>query len=173
MKKLLLVLFLFITSMSFAQQTDVNKYKSLFTVNFIKFIGWTEENKKGDFVIGVVKSQNIADYITINTKGKQVGYQKFIVKNFNNIDEITDCQLLYISNNQYLNSKNIDKIKSKVSATPTLIITETNNGTNIGSMINFVIVDNKLRFEIDILNIESSGLKISNALRGLNNAIVK
>lgn len=174
-RKILVVLLLLISTIGFSQSVDVDvdKYKALFTVNFVKFIGWTEANKKGDFVIGVLKNENIANKITTNTKGKKVGYQDIIVKHFKHIADVEDCQVLYVAVNQYLNVKNITKIKVATCATPTLIITETINGTSVGSMINFVIIDNKLNFEIDIENIESSGLKISSTLKSLNNAIVK
>lgn len=173
MKKLLIVLLLFVSTFaqSYSQNANVDKYKALFTVNFIRFIGWTEENKQGDFVIGVINEKGIATELRKNVDGKKFGFQSFVVKDFKTIDEITNCNILYVSSSILMNKKNTDLIASKVRKS-TLIISETTSSNSL-SMINFVAVDDKLKFEINIATIEKSGLQISNSLTALNNAIVK
>lgn len=175
MKKVLIVLLFLMSFVGVKSQerTDVDKYKALFTVNFARFIGWDDVNREGDFVIGVLKDATIARKISQNTTGKKFGFQEIVVKEFKKVDDITDCQMLYIGSSYYLNKKNMALIKPKISQTPTLIISEAKNGIVVGAMINFVVVDNKLRFEVDVENILNGGLQISNALTGLTNAIVK
>ena len=172
MKKLVFILMLYANLMALGQTAEITKYKSMFTLNFIRYIGWPEASKQGDFVIGVVKDANLAENIKNQTVGKKFGYQNIVVKEFNNADEVTDCQLLYFSSNQSF-SRNADAIKQKLLGKNSLLITETEGAIKNGSMINFVIRDNKLKFEISNENAEAFGLKFSGALTSLTNAIVK
>lgn len=172
MKKLgilFLVLVALGSGMVKAQEAELAKYKSLFTLNFIRYIGWPEEAKQGDFVIGVLKNSYMAEQLKIKTIGKKFGYQNIIVKEFKNIDEISDCQILYVDG--IINyTKNADVIAQKLNS-QSLIITEGKGAISNGSMINFVIVDDKLKFEVSQSNAEKSGLKLSNSLLSMNNAI--
>ena len=167
----MVVMFLSITA--YSQETDLYKYKSMFTLNFIRYIGWTNENKEGDFVITVLNDNRFAEQLTKDIEGKKFGFQPFIVKNIKSVNELTPSQILYISNRVNINESLISTIKQKNNGKPSLIIGETNNGIKTGVMINFIITNDKLKFEVNIKEIEKSGLSISNSLTGSTNAIVK
>lgn len=152
-----------------AQESELVKYKSLFTINFIRYIGWPEEAKQGDFVIGVLKNSAMADQLKVKTVGKKFGYQNIIIKEFKNVEDISDCQILYVDG--IVNyTKYAGAIAQKLTSN-SLIITEGKDAIINGSMINFVIVDSKLKFEVSQANAEKSGLKLSNSLLSMNNAI--
>ncbi|HAM97856.1 MAG TPA: DUF4154 domain-containing protein [Marinilabiliales bacterium] len=172
MKKILLFLFIFAFLHSMAQEADVAKYKAMFTLNFIRNIGWPEASKEGDFVIGVLKEPNVAANLKTQTVGKKFGYQNIVIKEFKNVEEVTDCQLLFFSRSVSF-SKNSEAIIQKLGGSNSLIITESEGAINSGSMINFVVRDDKLKFEISASNAEKFGLKFSTSLSTLSNAIVK
>ncbi len=153
-----------------AQEVELAKYKSLFTLNFIRYIGWPEEAKQGDFVIGVLKNTEMAEQLKDQVVGKKFGYQNIIIKEFKNVDEISNCQILYVDGSINY-SKNANLISQKLNNKSSLIITEDFGAISKGSMINFVIVDNKLKFEVSSANAEKFGLKLSNSLLAMNNAI--
>jgi hypothetical protein len=171
MKKLI-VLVLFLMSVGFvkAQTPELDKYKSLFTLNFIRYINWPEEAKQGDFVIGVLKNSDLAEEITNKTIDKKFGYQRIVVKTFSNIDDVTDCQILYVSSN-FNYSKYAGALATKLQNKSSLVITEDKGAIQEGSMINFVVRDNKLKFEISSDNASNYGLGFSNTLISMSNAI--
>jgi hypothetical protein len=148
---------------------EIEKYKSLFTINFIRYIGWPEESKQGDFVIGVVKDSKLAKELISQTTGKKFGFQNIVVKEYNNVNEVADCQILYISTAAGF-SRNAATVESKVGKN-TLIISEDNGAISKGSIINFVIVDNLLKFEVSPSNAKNNGLTLSSALVSMKNAI--
>ncbi|NPA36463.1 MAG: YfiR family protein [Chlorobi bacterium] len=168
MKKLLLVIAILILPL-FAH-SQVTKYKAVFTINFIRYIGWPDEAKKGDFVIGVLKDSEFAEFLKSLAKGRKFGFQDVVVKEFSSVDEITYCQVLYIPKTVNL-SKNAGKIIDKLGGKNTLIITEKEGATKYGSMINFVIRDNKLKFEVHDENAARLGLQISSKLGNMASAI--
>jgi hypothetical protein len=168
MKKVLFLLALVILPL--AGQAQVAKFKSVFTLSFIRHIGWTESAKQGDFVIGVVRDKEVADWLTQLSAGKKFGFQDVVIKEFKSPEEIVDCQVVYVSSNVNF-SKNASLIIDKVKGGGTLIITETEGACNSGSMINFVIREDKLKFEIHKGNAAKSGLQISSKLEAMSNAI--
>jgi len=172
MKKLIFLISILVLPLSvFSQgQNQIPKYKSVFTLSFMRYIGWPEETKQGDFVIGVIKDKQVSDWLRNLSKGKKFGFQNVVVKDFKSPNDITDCQVLYIS--QYVNlSKYASTIVDKIGGKNTLIVSEKNGATKYGSMINFVIRDDKLKFEIHKANASKFGLQISSKLEGMASAI--
>jgi len=169
---LIVVVVLLNVGMVKAQDANIEKYKSLFTLNFIRYVNWPEAAKQGDFVIGVVKNASLANNLRKNSEGKKFGYQDIVVKEFKNIENVTDCQILYVSGTYYY-QKNAPVFASKLKNKNSLIITESNGAIEKGSMINFVIVDNKLKFELSEQNAKKFGLGFSNSLTAMASAITK
>ena len=170
MKKiyLLLALLIIVPVLSVGQ---VAKYKAVFTLNFIRYIGWPDEAREGDFVIGVIQAGNIARRIEQQSEGKKFGFQDVVVKQYDSVEEINqDCQVLFVSDKVNY-SRNADAISRKVSD-KSLIVTESEDATEHGSMINFVIRNETLKFEIHKGNASRSGLQISSRLEKMNSAIV-
>ncbi len=172
MKKFLIVLaVLFGMFSANAQEAELNKYKTLFTMNFLRYFGWPSESTEGDFIIGVVRNKFLAGELRTKTGGKKFGYQTIKIVDFSSVDDITSCQILYVDQSANY-SKNADLISQKTGK-GTLIITETPGAITKGSVINFVIVDDKLKFEISQDNADNKGLKVNSALLSMNNAIQK
>lgn len=167
MKKLLILLG--IVLMPMLVEAQVAKYKAMFTLNFIRYIGWPDAAKQGDFVVGVVRDKELADWLRDQSAGKKFGFQDVVIKEFRSADEVVDCQVVYVSANV-----NYSKVASTISAkvkNETLIVTESEGATQNGSMINFVVRDEKLKFELHKANAAKSGIQFSNKLETMSNAI--
>lgn len=173
MKRLIIVaIALFSINLSFSQNAQVVKYKSLFTYNFMRYVNWPEASKQGDFVIGVLKNSNLAEAVKRNIQGKKFGFQNIVVKEFNKVEEISDCQMLYVGSGSNYN-KHSPILVEKLKSSNTLIITEDKGSIENGSMINFLLIDNTLKFEISVNNAKNFGLGFSSSLLAMNNAIMK
>jgi hypothetical protein len=169
MRKIYLFLALFML-VPFMLEGQVEKYKAVFTLNFIRYIGWPDEARQGDFVIGVLGDSGIARRIQEQSAGKKFGFQDVVVKEFNSADEVVDCQVLYVSSRARF-SRIADQINQKL-GNASLIITEEEGATDYGAMINFVIRDEVLKFEIHKGNAAQKGLQISSRLENMTSAIV-
>ena len=172
MKKTIICFVLFGSLAAMAQNAEMAKYKALFVTNFIRYIGWPDDVKVGDFIIGVVNEPAVADNLKAQTADKKFGFQSIVIKEFKSVDDISPCQMLYFSDKQSF-SKNAPIIMAKLNNSKSLKITETEGATKEGSMINFVVSDGKLKFEISTANADKHGLKLSNSLTSLSNAIIK
>lgn len=170
MKKWILLIALSLAAPVFAHSQSVAKAKAMLTLSFIRYVGWSDAARQGDFVIGVIRDKEITDWLRTQSAGKKFGFQDVVIKEFKNADELQDCQVVYVSNNIGF-SRNSATIVSKTKNKDTLIITETEGATNSGSMINFVVRDEKLKFELHKKNASAAGIQFSAKLESMTAAI--
>lgn len=164
MKKIILTLSLiFLTSVSFHSFAQAQDYKfhSIFIYNFTKYIQWPASQQSGDFIIAVVGNSPISSELEKITANKVVGAQKIVIKKFRSASEVSDCHILYVPGS---NSSNFEAIQQKLKGKHTLVITEKTGMVRKGSGINFVLQDNKWKFEFNEQATQDAGLKVSKEL---------
>ena len=165
MKKIkLLAAALLISGCAFSQDRPMHEVHSMMVYNFTKYVQWPDHAAGGEFIIGVVGNTDI--YNTLNGwyGGKPRGSKTYIIKKFNSAAEVTDCHVLYIDKSK---SGEFDNVNDKLKGKGTLIITDKSGLGEKGSAINFKLVDNKLKFELNQKAIEASNLKVSGALSSM------
>lgn len=157
-------LFFLTLSSGFAQERPTHELHSMMIYNFLKYVQWPGELNTGDFIIGVIGDDDV--YNTLNTwyGNKNRGDKTLIVKKFNSVGEISSCQLLYIGSGA---DKDFETIHQKVLSEPTLTVTDKNGLGNKGSCINFRIVNNRLKFELNQASVDAKNLKISSQLTAM------
>jgi hypothetical protein len=140
----------------------------MFIYNFARLIDWPIEYKTGDFIIGIYGNSEVERELGVFTTGKKAGVQTIKIEQYKSLDEIGKCHILFIS---YGKSRDIEEIINKIGTAPTLIIGEKRGLVEDGAAINFVIVANKLKFELSVANASRNQLKVSNSLQQM--AIIK
>ena len=167
-----------------ADSTSSREYqvKAAFLYNFINFIDWPEENKdtdkKNPIVIGIIGKNPFGNAFE-PIKDKEVKDRKVVVKQFENLEELKkiienstvtqQCHLLYISSSEKENFKRIlDLTKDK----SILTVGDTTNFLESGGIINFLMEDNKVCFEINKTAAERAKLKIRSKLLRLAKRVI-
>ena len=136
--------------------------------HFTKYIDWPENKKSGDFIIGVIGESPLYDELKANAQNKRVGSQRIVVKRFSTSAKAFACHILFISEDE---SDNIKKVSSRISGTPTLLVAESEGLAQKGACINFIIVSDRLKLEINKNNIEQRGLRIASELLQLGKIV--
>ena len=154
------IAFLTLSMITFSQ-TEVGKAQAFFIYNFSRLIKWPANYSQGEFVIGVLGKSTTYNDLVLLTKDKYVGTQKFVIRNFNNVDELSDCHILLIASDK---KSSINSVTTKYKDKHTLIISETKGLNNQGSAIDFMVVDNKLRYTVNLQNAEKYNLTVSKSL---------
>lgn len=168
LKTLTLSFFLHFVSLLSAQQPTGYVIHANIIYRFTKYIDWPSSSKRGDFNIGVVGDSPVYDEMKKSIAGKMVGKQKITIKKLSSSAPAFDCQILYISDDAV---KNIKKIADKTANEPILLISETEGLAQKGSCINFVIVADRLKLEINPTNIEERDLSIASELLQLGKIV--
>jgi len=148
----------------FAQERPIHEIYSMMVFNFVKYVQWPTDDNSKEFVIGVVGNNEIYNTLTAWYGGKAKGPKTYVIKKFNSSAEVTDCQVIFIDKTK---SNEFDAVNNKVKGKGTLVVTDRNGLGSKGSCINFKMVDEKLRFELNQQAIEASNLKVAGALTSM------
>ncbi|MCC7332532.1 MAG: YfiR family protein [Flavobacteriales bacterium] len=168
MKKILSILIcFFILNSSFRINTTIDtnaKIKSVFIYNFTKYIEWPQAYKEGNFIIGFIGESSLYSELLKMAETKKVGNQTLDVIRFQNSTTISKCHVIYVCKDK---SDELSTVLKKVKSNSTLVITEENGLADKGSGINFIIKENKQKFELNKGNVEKYKLKVSSNLESL------
>jgi hypothetical protein len=140
------------------------KVYSALMINFAKSVQWPEDPKPGDFVIGVLEYPPLVVELNNSANAIKINSKKILVKEFQHADEITKCNILFVP---AYKARQFPAVLDKLSTSPTLIITNKIDFARKGSGVNFVLVDGKLRYELNTRSIEKRGMKISASVKSL------
>lgn len=147
-----------------AAQVQVPEFelKAVFIEKITQFVEWPKalqinESSK-PFIFGVVGTESLVSnfkeiYSTKTIRDKKVEFRHII-----NPDEISGCHLIFIAK---IKKDELVKIISYTKKKPILTISDTEGFAQSGVHINFIILNKKLRFEINETEVRESGLTFS------------
>ncbi|MBS1487618.1 MAG: YfiR family protein [Bacteroidetes bacterium] len=127
--------------------------------NFMKYIQWPPDEET-EFVVGVLGEDQVFNILK-NYEGKPRGAKKYVIKKLASPSEAATCSVVYIGRNK---SKDFDNVRSSINGKSVLTITDSSNLGAKGSCINFKVVDERLKFEINQSSINNNNLKVASQL---------
>lgn len=161
MRRVLVIAVIGLFTFNLFAQTEIPRAQAMFIYNFSRLIEWPSEYKSGPFVIAVVGSCQALNELESFAAGKNVGSQPIAVKKVDLTEEVPNCHILFIP---FGKTRELAAILPKFQGKSTLIITEKNGSIESGAAINFVVVGDKLKFEIKPGNITKYNMKVSSKL---------
>jgi len=164
----LFALVLLNTFATHAQQSGDYAIQANIIYRFTKYIDWPDNKKTGDFIIGIVGDSPLTDELKSFIANKTVGSRKIVIKTFASSAEAYPCHILFISEDE---SSSLKKIASRTSGSSMLLVSESEGLAQKGSCINFVIVADHLKLEINKNNIEERNLNIASELLQLGKLV--
>jgi YfiR/HmsC-like len=143
--------------------------KAGFIYNFAKLVEWpaaTFTNPGQAIVVGVLGSDSFAATLEHVVDGKKVDVRPFTVKRLKSAKDSKECgcQMLFIASAE---SAHAEEIIQLLKGTSVLTIAETPGFSKQGGIINFVLEDSKVRFEVNVDAAKHAGLNISSRLLSL------
>ena len=154
---------------SYAQRETDYKVHANIIYRFTKYIEWPDYNAPGDFVIGIAGDTELYNELEHFVENKTVGSKKIVVRRISYAEDSHNCQIMFISEDK---SRYLKKIAEITKGTPTLIVSESGGLASKNSCINFVIVNEHLKLEINKSNILQHNWNVANELLSLG-AVIK
>jgi hypothetical protein len=144
-------------------QEDSEEYdiKAAFIYQFTNYIDWDSLVAGDEFVIGIIGNSPVKEQLAEIAKTKTVKGKKMVIRQYNKPEEIGLCHILFISRKAPFP---LDDMLVKVRGKGTLTISEKEGYAKKGALINFIEVDEKLKFEANPKGINAAGLKASSQL---------
>lgn len=139
--------------------------KATYLYKFASYVEWPAQSfaqSDAPVTIGVLGADEIGEALS-NLKelrlsnGRAVAV-KILTAGESLGESLRGVQILFIGRRE---SVRVRKLSESIQSQAVLIVTETAGAVAVGSIINFVPVDERIRFEVSVLNAERRGLKIS------------
>jgi hypothetical protein len=143
--------------------------KAGFIYNFAKLVEWPSNafsNPAQPIVIGVLGNETFAATLERVVDGKKVEAHPLLIKRLKLAKEVKECvcHMLFIASAE---SSHHDEVIQLLKNSSVLTIAETPGFAKQGGIINFVLEDSKVRFEVNVEAAKQVGLNISSRLLSL------
>ncbi|HEY2380639.1 MAG TPA: YfiR family protein [Terriglobia bacterium] len=143
--------------------------KAGFIYNFAKLVEWPQNafsNSAQPIVIGVLGNESFAATLERAVDGKKVENHPILVKRLRVPKDTKECgcHILFLASGE---SAHADEIIQLLNGTFVLTIGETPRFTRQGGIINLILDDGKVRFEVNVDAAKQANLNISSRLLSL------
>lgn len=141
---------------------SVESVKAAFLYRFLEYVEWPSgTSTEGPLVIAVLGDDALGAELHRNVRGRSAQGREVRVRNVASVQEGIDAQVLFVSAQW---KKRLAAIADSHTHDPVLVVTEGDGALERGSVINFLVVDGNVRFEISLPAAEQRGLKLSSRL---------
>ena len=148
------------------------KIKAAFLYKFGDFVEWPPnalERSGASFTIGVLGADDIAAELERVVAERTIKGRPVSVRRIRRGDSLANLHMLFVGRSESLR---LGEIMSATDGQPVLTVTETENALASGSMINFIAVDDKVRFDVALAPAGRGQLKISARLLAVARKVV-
>jgi hypothetical protein len=146
--------------------------KAAFLYKFMNYVEWPARAQAGaetQIVIGVVGADMLADELAQVVAGRGVNGRPVVVRKLKAGDPVTGLHTLFIGGAADAHTA---ELIAAANSNGVLTVTESEDAFGLGSVINFVVVQDKVRFDIALQQAESNNLKISSRLLAVARKVV-
>lgn len=178
---LILIIPLIFFNTAHAESEQEYKVKAAFIYNFVKFIEWPTEKISDEKIIniGIIGINPFGKAIE-SLEDKQIGNKKIELTLFDslekseltdkNIEDIRKCHVLFICNSE---KKKFKEIINLIKGYSVLSVGDTKGFLELGGIINFIIENQKVGFEINNYRAKDSKLNIRSQLLRLAKKVIE
>ena len=133
-------------------------------LKFAGYVEWPAEAfRRADapVTIAVAGDDELAAELAQAVAGRTVNGRPLLVRRLKGVESLADADLLFVGRAEIARLPQWVKMAR---SRPILIVTEVPGALNHGSMINFLVIQERVRFEISLDEAEKRGLRLSSRL---------
>ncbi len=139
--------------------------KTALLLKFLKYIEWPDDTNPGDKITIVVVGRDPIDTYLDDITGKIVKGRTVVTRRIRHWEDdsvLGDCHVVFISREE---RKRAEEIIATSKGRPVLTVGEFDGFVkDIGGMINMVVIDNNVRFQINQRSASEEGLRVPSSL---------
>jgi hypothetical protein len=141
-----------------SEQLPEYQVKAEFIERFTRFIEWPRGASSGPFVIGVLGTDPFRGHLDKMASGRKIKGRPIEIRRFRDLAEVDSCHVVFISSSE---RGRLPAILGRTGAHPILTVADTSGFASSGVLVNFYTSGDTVRFEMNELAIERSGLRVS------------
>lgn len=134
--------------------------KAAYLYRFASYVEWPQDafaRPDSPFVIGVAGSEAVAAQLNRIVSGRTVDGHPVQVRRVRGNADLDGLHMLYATGDRYA----VAQLLAHARGLALLTVTDSDQAFAQGGMINFVIAENRLRFEVALRRVNTNGLRIS------------
>ena len=136
--------------------------EAVYLYRFGGYIQWPPQALSGPrFTIAVLGDDEVAEALSRVLKDHSMGGLPTSVRRARSLHDLAGAQMVYVGDGY---RGDLHEVISSLAHRPVLVVTDEVDGLDAGSMVNFVIADGRVRFEVSLTSATRAGLKISSQL---------
>jgi hypothetical protein len=136
--------------------------KAAYLYHFGGYVDWAQAKAPEEPLrIGVVGSEAVAAELRRILPGRTIQKRPVVVRELRRGDDAASLDVLYVGPEE---PERGDALIKAAQQGGVLIVTDSDKGLEQGGIINFVLHDSRVRFEISLAAAERAGLKLSSRL---------
>lgn len=148
-----------------AEKDTTSILQANYLYNIAKLVEWKDASmRSGNFIIGVIGGANLYQELIKQYSTRTIGKQPIEVRKLPRTAEVERCHMLFVGKSDLAL---LPEIYKRMKGKPTLVITEYAGALDDGSVVNFVKVDNLLKYELSMANAQEHGLVVGLTLKNL------
>jgi hypothetical protein len=135
--------------------------KAAYLYKFASYVEWPRgvfARDDSPVVIGVIGDDPLAADLARMVVGKTVNGRRLAVRELQRDDPLAGVHVLFVGRTR---GKPLAAILAAARGQPLLVVSDSHEAHVLGSAINFVMVDQRLRFEVALKPATDNGLKLS------------
>jgi hypothetical protein len=139
-------------------QDDV---QATYLYQFTRFVRWTTAAPDRPLALCVAGQAAYIEALKKTVAGESIDGRPLAVRPIRRPDEVTGCDVLFIG----ASAKDaLDPLLAAASGKPILTVSDSPGFLDRGGMIQFLLIDNRVRFAVDLRPVQTSGLSLSSEL---------
>jgi len=138
--------------------------KAVFLFNFAQFVEWPAgafPDPRSPFVIGILGKDPFGPELDTVVRGEMVEHRSLVIERYRNIDELHNCNILFIGRTGV---GELPHILEVLKGRSILTVTDAQDGDPSGVMIQLVNRSNRIRLRTDVGAAKAGNLVISSKL---------
>lgn len=158
-----LVLWSSIAGAQSVESAPEHRIEAAYLYNFMAYVDWPPSalGTETPIEIGVLGDERVASALLDMTQGREVRGKSVTVRQVEPDDSLAGLHMLFIASER---ASAIAELREPARDGSVLIVTEWDGALGDGSIINFFLVGNRMRFEVSLEAAHASGLSISSRL---------
>jgi hypothetical protein len=159
-----LAVILLATAACWAGTPSEYQVKAVFLFNFTQFVEWPPQafpTPDVPFVIGILGQDPFGPQLDEVVRGENVDKRPLLVERYRSVDEIRNCNILFIGRTEM---RDLQQILAALKGRSILTVSDADETRESGVMIQLVTQNNRIRLRIDVGAAKASNLTISSKL---------
>jgi hypothetical protein len=153
------------------QKPSEYEVKAAYLLNFVRFVQWPATSP-GDraIYICVLGRDPFGDALERVIGGEEIGGKTVLIRRIAKVQEAESCRVLFIDSSQ---TSQLAGTLDVLRGAPVLTVSDIPQFILRGGIVQFVLKDNRVRFEINLKNAERVGLVLSSQLLNVAASVLR